>query len=140
MQVGFKLKSLFFDSPAVINAVNAVTRKALSRAGAFIRTRARSSMRRRKGAAKPGMPPYVHAGDLKDKLFFSYDPVRKSVVVGPIRFSKGIADVLEEGGDSTVVRHGKTVKIQVAPHPYMGPALAKEIEAGTIPREFGING
>jgi hypothetical protein len=42
-------KQGFFDRAKVKNAVDAGTRRVLSRFGAFVRTRARTSIRKRKG-------------------------------------------------------------------------------------------
>lgn len=82
-----KVTGLFFDRRAVIQAVGAAKAKALSKAGAYIRTSARSSMRRRKAASAIGSPPSVHSHDpnasLK-KILFAWDPSTESVVVGPV--------------------------------------------------------
>ena len=103
----------FFDSSSVINAVDKATRKALSKFGAFVRTSARGSIRRRKGVSKPGQPPYAHQGDIKE-ILFAYDSQSKSVVIGPVKKNihyfggdgfptKGlVTTVLEHGGSITV--------------------------------------
>jgi hypothetical protein len=123
--IGFDAKKLFFDKAPVLKAMDAKTRAALSKAGAFIRQRARTSMRRRKTVAPQGQPPSAHAGQLRDLLYFAYDPATRSVVVGPQKFGKGtVPRVLEEGGKSE--RSGN-VSINVSPHPYMGPALQAEL-------------
>src|SRR5689334_17981890 len=106
MNAGAQVKKLFFDSKPVMSAMDAKDRKALSRIGAFIRQRARSSMRRRKAVSQRGQPPSAHEGSLKEKLYFSFDPAKRSVVVGPVKYKKGIANVLEEGGESRIVRKG----------------------------------
>lgn len=106
----------FFDKPAVTHALAAATRKSLSKGGAFIRTRARRSMRSggKKGkSSSPGQPPRSHKGQLRQFLIFSYDDRTKSVVVGPTLLPSGkrsdplndktTPQVLEEG-DTTVVR------------------------------------
>jgi hypothetical protein len=53
-------KGSFFDRAKVKNAVDAGTRRVLSRFGAFVRTRARTSIRKRKGTSPPGGPPHAH--------------------------------------------------------------------------------
>lgn len=74
-------------------------------------------------ASKPGEPPRVRRGDIKQQLFYVYDPSSKSVVVGPAKLSRatGAPATLEFGG-STRGSFGKTVT--VAKRPYMQPALA----------------
>ena len=66
--------------------VDEARRKNLSRAGAFIRQTARRSMRKRKLGiySEPGNAPYSHGlQQLKNRLFFAYDPILESVVIGP---------------------------------------------------------
>jgi len=76
-------KQGFFDRAKVKNAVDAGTRRVLSRFGAFVRTRARTSIRKKKGTSPPGSPPHSHVGLLRKFILFAYDPQRKSVVIGP---------------------------------------------------------
>lgn len=144
-------KAGFFDSAAVARSVDAATRRVLSKFGAFVRTRARTSIRRRKGVSPPGGPPYSHVGLLKQFLFFSYDTGSRSVVIGPARLG-GTADPeapgrLEYGG--TMQGNGRVIfvtnevgrdkkgkftsrgktrvelngTIRYKPRPFMGPAL-----------------
>ena len=122
----------FFDSAKVVKAVDAATRKVLSKFGAFVRTRARTSIRKRKGISPPAGPPSSHTGLLKKFLFFSYDADRKSVVIGPARLGSTVdpaaLPALEYGGRSSVVnRKGRRRRISVRPRPFMGPALAAEL-------------
>ncbi len=94
-------------------------------------------MRRRRGSAPPGRPPYAHEGSLRRLLFFAYDPRGDSVVVGPFGFSRSEApNVLEFGGRTTVTRRrtragGRRVvekrRVRIEARPYMGPALRKEL-------------
>jgi hypothetical protein len=104
-----KAKTFFFDRERVLKDAGAKTVRALSRFGAFVRQRARSSMRKRKRPSAPGQPPSVHAGGIKRFLFFSWDPIARSVVIGPIKlnmltmvgggYQSGVAPgVLEFGG------------------------------------------
>jgi hypothetical protein len=123
---------MFFDTERVKRAADTATRKVLSKAGAFIRTAAKSSIRKRKAISAPGQPPSSHAGLLKRFIFFGYDADRKTVVVGPMRLNQKIGaapEALEHGGPSTVVSglRGKRRKrrIRIAARPYMGPAMVK---------------
>lgn len=91
----------FFDERAVQNALDKGTRRALSKFGAFVRARAKSSIRKRKSVSKPGSPPSSHTGKLKKHIYFGYDVQRKSVVIGALPFSSSRAqELLEHGGAS----------------------------------------
>jgi len=124
-----KAKNFFFDRAAVQNMMDAKTAKALSRAGAFIRQRARTSIRSRKKISQPGQPPSSHVGDLKRLIWFAYEPTSQSVVIGPMRFKQGEApNLLEFGGQATRQRRGGAKHIAVyRPRPFMGPAMEKEL-------------
>ncbi len=124
-----KAKSMFFDRKAVVGAVDRATRRVLSKFGAFVRTTARHSIRKRKGASPPGTPPHGHVGLLKRLIFFGYDTTRKSVVIGPapLRASVEAPPLLEYGGRARRKdRRGKSVMATYKSRPFMGPALAKE--------------
>jgi hypothetical protein len=126
-----RIKDMFFDRHVVMRAMDSAKRKVLSQAGAFIRTAARTSIRKRKGTAPPGKPPYSHEGSLRKLILFGYDRASDSVVVGPVGFAKSTAPkALEHGGETVVhVRHkGRLVsrKVRIAARPFMAPALEKE--------------
>jgi len=128
--IGFEIKQLFFDRPAVTSRVDPATRKVLSKFGAFVRRTAKGSIRRRRKAAPPGSPPSSHTGLLKKFIFFGYDPDQRSVVIGPTRLDRrgqGEApSLLEYGGQTTLVRGGKRERATYRARPYMGPAFEKE--------------
>lgn len=133
------IKKFFFDRERVLKAVSRARRRALSRAGAFVRTRARTSIRKRRGTSKPGRPPYSHEGSLRKGILFGYDPQRESVVVGPVGFKGSTAPTaLEFGGPSTRYspRTRRDEPVEIGPRPYMRPALEAEVEAGTIPKHW----
>lgn len=146
-------KAGFFDRESVVDAVDKAKRKVLSKFGAFVRTRAKTSIRKRKGVSPPFGPPYSHEGSLRKLIFFSYDKVRESVVIGPVLTAKptGAPEVLEYGGtiqgdgrvifitnevgrDKTTGKFksaGKTRvelngTIRYRPRPFMGPAFEAE--------------
>ena len=122
-------KKLFFDSAAVRKMLDEQSRRALSRAGAFIRQRAKTSIRSRRTVSAPGSPPSSHTGDLKRLIWFVYDPGSQSVVIGPVRFKQGEAPNLLEFGGTAKRQHrgGKSAIATYRPRPFMGPALEKEI-------------
>jgi hypothetical protein len=123
-------KGGFFDRSKVIAAMDRATHKALSRFGAFVRQRAKTSIRKRKGISPPGGPPYSHQGNIRRFLFSSYDGDRKSVVIGPSRLDSTVdpraLPALEYGGTSTGISKGKRRSISVRARPFMGPAFAAE--------------
>ena len=149
------VKNLFFDRQAVLDAVSRAERKVLSRGGAILMRSARKSIKpvgkrvlkrlkksRGKGGrkrvdglvSKPGQPPLSHTGLLRNNIFFAFEPVQSSVVVGPIRLNQkisGIPAILERGGQSKVMSGGRRKRrvirtVKVAARPYMGPALVRE--------------
>lgn len=104
--ITMRIKDMFFDRHVVIAAVDNAKRKVLSKAGAFIRTTARTSIRKRKGTAPPGKPPYSHEGSLRKLILFGYDRASDSVVVGPVGFARSTAPrALEHGGETVVHAH-----------------------------------
>lgn len=129
--LNFKIKSMFFDRQKVIVAVDAAKRRTLSRAGAFLRQSARTSIRPRRGTSRPGQPPYSHEGSLRRWILFGYDPRTESVVIGPVGFRGSVAPhVLEFSGVAEAPRwwkrKKKTKRIRIRRRPFMGPALERE--------------
>lgn len=125
-------KGGFFDRAAVVGAVDAATRRVLSRFGAFVRTRARTSIRKRKSTSPPGGPPYSHVGTLRKLIFFAYDFARASVVIGPTLSDSpsGAPEILEFGGTAEISdrdHKGRTKTVRIGPRPYMGPAFQQEL-------------
>ena len=130
--IDWRIKELFFDAPRVLSAVDSATRAVLSKFGAFVRTAAKHSIRKRKAVSQPGSPPSSHVGTLRRLIFFGYDPERKSVVIGPTPFAgtTGTAEappLLEYGGRARRKdRKGRTVTVTYQPRPYMSPAFEQE--------------
>jgi hypothetical protein len=143
-----QMKSWFFDTQRVIRAVEKGRIRALSKVGAFVRTRMKSIIRKRKKISQPGSPPSSHIGLLKKLIFFAYDPGPASVVIGPALTTQtsidaagrpiqgAIPGVLERGGQIRVREPGWWRRgggraapmrvVTVAARPYAGPALAAE--------------
>lgn len=86
-EVTYKLTDFFFDRLKVENRLAAKERRAMSKVGAFVRTDARQSIKRRKSSSPPDSPPSAHSKDkvatLKN-ILFGFDPSSHSVVVGPV--------------------------------------------------------
>ena len=74
-------------------------------------------------ASKPGEPPRVRLGLVKDFTFFGFDTRKRSVVVGPMKLSgfrdQNVVKNLEEGGQ------GRSGRIAARPHTL--PAMRKEL-------------
>jgi hypothetical protein len=135
-----QIKTLFFDKPTVLRAVDKAKRAVLSKAGAFIRTTAKHSIRTKKGSTPAGQPPHSHEGSLRRLIYFGYDPATDSVVIGPVGFKRtGAPHVLEFGGKTEVQRRrrGKVVRsrVTIAQRAFMGPALEKE--RPQLPKRLG---
>ena len=128
--IGMKFKRMFFTSKAVLSATDRATRRVLSKFGAYVRRTAKSSIRKRKAISAPGKPPSSHTGLLKRFILFGYDPAKRSVVIGPLRLTRGgrgdAPRALEEGGTTQVVRRGRKKRVKIKARPFMGPAMEKE--------------
>lgn len=140
-------KASFFDRERIERAVDAGTRRVLSRFGAFVRQRAKTSIKKKRGTSPPGSPPYAHVyvnrkannpngkarkGSkfylLPNSIFFSHDASKKTVVIGPTllngsRRSPTVPELLEQGG--TITRGGKSLRYRA--RPFMRPAFKAEI-------------
>lgn len=123
--VNLRLRSHFFDTDLVKSKTTDATRRNLSKAGAFVRRKARTKTRQKgKKPSLPGQPPKQRVGTLRKLIYFAYDPPSAALVVGPETTSGGgiVPGVLECGGTSTI----KGRKITIAARPYMQPSLAEE--------------
>ncbi|CAN5495746.1 hypothetical protein BH11PLA2_BH11PLA2_22780 [soil metagenome] len=118
----------FFDRALVQSKVDKATRKVFSKFGAYVRQRAKTSIRKRKGTSPPGGPPYSHVGLLRKFLFFAYDAERQSVVIGPtlLRAGSQAPKLLEHGGETRLATKRGTKPARYPPRPFMGPAFAAE--------------
>jgi hypothetical protein len=118
----------FFDRALVKNAVDKGQRKVFSKFGAFVRQRARTSIRKRKGAAPAGQPPHSHVGTLRRLIFFAFDPAKKSVVIGPtlLRSSSKAPKLLEHGGETATRTKRGSERWIYEPRPFMRPAFDAE--------------
>ena len=144
------VRASFFDSEKVLAAARKGTAKALAKCGAFVRREAKSSIRYATKSAAPGQPPKAHRGrmtrtskkkdgstvtrqvsPLKELIYFAFDPVSLSVVVGPADFKNKakrnyrVPTVLEQGG-TVHSRTPRGIKSSRYPgNPFMAPALRR---------------
>lgn len=147
-----RVKGLFFTAAGVRDQVDAATRRVLSKFGAFVRRRAKSSLKYKDGAAPPGQPPHVHrttrftvragkkgakkqqpASPLRELIYFSFEPATRSVVIGPALGGSrsGAPEKLEKGG---VAKSSDGRAVVVRPRPTMRPAF--EIELRRVGNDF----
>lgn len=133
--IGFDLeKKFFFDRKIVMSAMDGASRRVLQKFGSFVWQTAKNSISKRKKPSAVGQPPSSHTGLLKKFIFFSYDPISRSVVIGPAKLNQknnDIPRILEYGGTSTDVSgtrsHRKSRRVRIRARPFMGPALQAEL-------------
>lgn len=150
-------KEGFFDRKKVIARTDAAILKVHSKFGAFVRQRARTSIRYRAKPSDPGNPPSAHrtmmrtktnkktgrttpqaVSPLREFIFFAQDPAARSVVIGPValpgRGGPPVLKALEKGGPSRV-RTGAGARgflggwrrVGVRARPFMKPAFEEEL-------------
>ena len=121
-------KQGFFDRPKVQRSMDRATLRAVSRFGAFVRQRAKTSIRKRKAISSPGQPPSSHLGLIR-QIFFAAE-AQGNVVIGPMllrRQSPTALASLEHGGQSLIMRQGKPMEVMIRPRPFMRPAFDAEL-------------
>lgn len=108
------VKNLFFDRQKISKAVGKAKLRFLSKAGAFVMTAARRSIRKSKKPSKPGRQPHGHNDQLlKKNIFFGIDKsisnpdcLAGPVALNSVSFTKDgtpvrgkVPSVLEKGGE-----------------------------------------
>ena len=145
MKLGLKLsdaKRMFFDRPAVQALLTKDERARLSRFGAFVRTRAKTSIKtsRKNESSAPGETPKGHTGDLKKRIYFAFDPNRRSVVIGPTTFDRRTGEelaALETGGMTTITESAsagarRRRRVFIKARPFMLPAFNAELPTASV--------
>lgn len=111
-------QGFYWNRGAVAKAIGKVNSDFLFSAGAFVRSRARSSMKKgtevngeRKPSA-PGQSPFRWGNQLYDFMLYAFDPANNSMVIGP-----KLLGGRKSGKDSTanVLEQGGTVEITYRP-------------------------
>lgn len=110
-KVTTEVQKFFFDRQKINDAIDREKKRALSRAGAFVRRRQRSSIKRRKSVSQPGRPPHSHTKSGAEgrasikRILFGYSPIDESVFIGMVKVSssqvrgdKPLPGILEDGG------------------------------------------
>jgi len=142
--VGLDIKDMFFDRQRILDRVHSENIRRLSKAGAFIKQRARSKLgkpvSRKVRPAAPGRPPRVRSRNARANLkfiLFGLGHDWESVVVGPVGLSdkklrgssaQTVPELMEYGG--TARANGE--RHRYAKHPFMGPTVEEEVKAGKI--------
>lgn len=113
---------VFFDDRKILRLVNREERKKLSKFGAYVRQRAKTSIKPSKWTSRPGRPPASHTGRLRQLILFGYSEAQKTVAIGPILYRplSLIPKLLEHGGRD---RRGREYKAR----PFMRPAFDAEL-------------
>lgn len=123
--------NFFLDPKKILNAVERAKQQRLSRFGRFTQRRAQTSMRRAKGASRPGRPPHAHVGLLRKLLFFAYEKRAATVVIGPVLLRAGskVPYLMEYGGRTiNKGRLGQSRPANYPARPFMQPAFQEELK------------
>lgn len=103
------MKQGFFDREAVIVAIGRAEARAMGKALAFIRRRARTSvLRRRKAISSPGSPPSVRSKDpvaTLRNILFAYQQRDHAGVVGPVKLNQKNLSAIEIGSTTVPQIH-----------------------------------
>lgn len=152
-----QIKQFYFDREKVIAQIGRQRARKMGRIGSFVRTRARSLLRRRKKSSEPGRPPSVRSkskrATLRD-IRFGLTMDGYGVVIGPAFFhsisggtAKTVPELMEKGGSARITAFGggdklsfwefpsaerRDINAHYEPRPFMGPALEMETEKGTL--------
>lgn len=109
------VKKMFFDRPAIKNAMGKAKLKFLSKAGAFVMRRARQSIRSSKKISAPGQPPRAHGQKrLKRNIFFAFDRAAEITLVGPLflnQIDRNKDGKPTQGTVPNVLEYGGTIRI-----------------------------
>lgn len=122
----------WFNAQPVINDMSVKTATALRRFGAYCRTVAKRSFRKKTAHQKPGSPPRNKTNELKKFIYFFFDKRSQSVVIGPARLSGALGNApesLEYGGNSEIMAgKGQSRNARIRPYPYMRPAFNETLK------------
>lgn len=143
-------RGLRFDPRELLKRVDKAKAKVLKGQAAFVRTAAKSSIRKRKRYSAPGKPPSSHAGHLRRLIYFDFDRKSDDMIIGPLIFGGAkrtgavanvikveahdtVPNTLEFGGTVTVTRRTGWLRTQkrvrhVKTRPFMRPALIKGLD------------
>ena len=111
-RITFQKKDFFFDRKVVQQSIDRQKLRSISLSLAFVRTRARSLLRRRKRVSQPGSPPSVHSSGLGLKtILFAYDIRTESGIVGPVKLNQVNTTDLGSKTVPSILEFGSQVRI-----------------------------
>lgn len=120
------MKEYFFDRQKVLEKIGKRNARILSRAGAFIRRRARTSLKRRKRSSPPGTPPSVHSTDpvatLKN-IQFALGPNGYSVFIGPVKLNQFNTSWIDLRGTTVPAIHEFGDRVIISEERYIGSQI-----------------
>jgi hypothetical protein len=124
----------FFKSPHVVHALDSVQYHYLRFQGMNIRKTARKNVMQGRGTA-PKPKKATKRGSGLAVIYYSFEKVRRSVIIGPIGFlgqpwkEKTVPELLEYGGTVRPKKpgFGRFTPKHYDPHPYMRPALHENL-------------
>lgn len=131
--VDYSIKRFFFDRKKIVDRIEKMKLRSLSRMGAIIRSRSRRQILHRKTYRRRsagGQSPISHRRPGLRTILFGLNPQNESVIVGPVRLNTmtNVASVLEKGGVSRFKGwRGKIYTKRYAARPFMKPGLDQSI-------------
>lgn len=133
--IGLSLESVkasILEQEKILDSAERASLRALARFGAFVRQRAKTSIRPRDKISEPGKPPSSHVGLLRDRILFEVERAAKNVVIGPMLLrgttSPDALAALEHGGQSLIMDRGQAKSALIQARPFMQPAFDIELE------------
>ena len=137
--IAVTVQQMVFEADELLKKMASANQRILSRFGAFVRQRGKTSIRPRKAPSQPGAPPSSHVGLLRDYIVFQVEP--GNVIIGPMQLNAKVSATslraLEHGGQSLILRYAwqngrRVVKdkrvITVQARPSMQPAFEAELQ------------
>ena len=107
-----KYRRAYFDRIGVTTAVDKAKYRRMMEVGRNIQSAARASIRRGQDSSRPGSPPMGHTGALRANIHCAYDPMTRTVVVGPTKTRDAcIPSILEFGGWASIRLRGRVRKV-----------------------------
>lgn len=132
--IGFKSGQYVDESAGLAKAVRKAGYDALRRLGFIVRKQAQDSIEVDDRPSPPGEPPHTRQKRLPRSILYGVekDPL-PNVVIGPSKNLTGmLGHAMEAGGPSLVSASTPNRRpVDLAPRPFMAPALAAEI--GELP-------
>ena len=136
--IGFKLdpsRKIFMDLTAVRTPIDRASRQVHSRFGAFVRKKAKWSIRKRKKSSVAPAPPSSHTGFLKRLIVFNVENNGRNVVIGPLLMGRRVVDGSPIGGMTVpeVLEYGGSISVDEYQREYTPNGRSQVISMGIDP-------